>query len=79
MEILDRIAQNILNPLIYLLFALALFYFTWGLFVFLLNRDSEQEFSTGKRHMIWGLVGMAIMAGAFGIVSIIVATFNLNL
>jgi hypothetical protein len=31
----------------------------------------EQGITTGKRHMVWGIIGMAIMGAAAGIINLI--------
>jgi hypothetical protein len=75
-RLIDSIQVLILNPLIGLLFALALVMFLWGLAQFIISSDSEEGRSTGKRHMIWGIVGMFIMVGAYAIVNILSNTLN---
>lgn len=39
--------------------------------------DSEEDLKTGKRHLLWGLIGLLIMFGAQGILMIIKGTFQL--
>ena len=70
--------SNIINPIILLLFALALAYFLWGVFEFLANAENEEKKTTGKSHMIWGVIGITIMMGVFGIIHIILNTFNIT-
>ena len=75
MEVLDRfllnLANEILNPLIWLFFALAVIYFLWGVFKYIINSQSEEERKKGSQHIIWGLVGMAIMMGVYTIIEIV--------
>ena len=68
----------IINPLILLLFALALVYFLWGVLEFMVNQDNEEKRTTGKKHMVWGIVGLTIMVGVFAIMSLILRTFNIS-
>ncbi|MEK7662375.1 MAG: hypothetical protein AAB355_02700 [Patescibacteria group bacterium] len=72
---LSRVSYYILNPLIGLFFALALMYFIWGVVVFIKNTDNETEKETGKNHMIWGIIGLFIMIGVYGIIGLITGTF----
>lgn len=77
MHLLDNIKTQIVNPLIMGLFGLALLYFLWGLVEFLRNKDN----ASGKRKelydkMIYGVVGMTIMASVFGIMQIISDTIT---
>ena len=68
----------IINPLIILLFALALAYFLWGMFEFLSNQENEEKKTAGKKHMIWGIVGITIMMGVWFIMYLILDTFNIT-
>ena len=70
-ELLNRISAYIINPLIYLMFAAAFVVFIWGLVEFVIHLDNEEARATGGKHMIWGIIGMAIMSGVVGIVAII--------
>jgi uncharacterized membrane protein YidH (DUF202 family) len=67
----------IINPLIVLLFALAVAYFLYGLVEFLSNQDNEEKKTSSKSHMLYGVIGMAIMMGAFMIMDVILNTLNI--
>ena len=73
-----NVNRLIINPLIVLLFALALAYFLWGMFEFLSNQENEEKKTTGKSHMIWGIVGITIMMGVWFIMYLILDTFNIT-
>lgn len=75
---LDNVQAMIINPLIALLFAGALVYFLWGLAMMVMNADSDSARDTGKQHMLWGIVGMTIMFGVYGILNIALGTFGLS-
>jgi uncharacterized membrane protein YidH (DUF202 family) len=77
--LLQKINEIILNPVIVLLFTVALLIFFWGVFEFVRNTSDEQGRSDGQRHMLWGIIGMFIMLAAFGIIRIILATFGIPL
>jgi ABC-type thiamin/hydroxymethylpyrimidine transport system permease subunit len=62
-----RLAQVILNPVISLLFGLALVIFTWGVIQYIQNAANPEGRKQGQQHIIWGLVGMFIMVSVFGI------------
>lgn len=76
-RLIDSIEVLIINPLIGLLFALGLVVFLWGLVQFIINSDNEDGRTTGKRHMIWGIVGMFIMVGAYAIINILGNTLRI--
>lgn len=67
----------IINPLIFLLFAAAAVYFVFGLLQFVMNSSSDEARDKGKRHMVYGLIGLFIMVAVYGILNIILGTFNL--
>ena len=69
----------ILAPLMVLLFGAALFLFAWGIVEFLwgLSSGSENK-EKGKQHMLWGVIGLAIMTGAYAIIQMTLNTFNIT-
>lgn len=79
-EIILRVNQYILNPIIAFLFVLASILFVYGLVKFFLAaKEGGEDRETGKKHMVWGLVGMFIMISVFGIMRLIVNTFGIDL
>lgn len=73
---INKIGENILNPLIYLMFGVASLVFAWGVYMFLTHADNEEELKKGGWAMLWGVLGMAIMLGAKGIVAVIKGTIG---
>lgn len=73
-DLLNNISKFIINPIIFTLFSIAFVVFIWGLVQFVANLDNEEARSTGGKHMIWGLIGMAIMVSVNGIIGIIDST-----
>ncbi len=78
MEYINRFLDQIVNPIIILLFALALVYFLYGLVIFIANADSEEARDTGKSHMLWGIVGLFIMVSVYGILKIVIGTVGIS-
>ena len=75
-DLLNGIKTEIVNPAIYLLLAMAAAYFVWGVFTFVSNYEDPEAQESGKKHMIWGVIGIAIMLSAFGIMRMIAGTIN---
>jgi uncharacterized membrane protein YidH (DUF202 family) len=75
---ISNVNRLIINPIIMLLFALALVYFLYGVFQFISNGENEEAKTKGKSHMIWGIIGITIMMGVFTILNIIMKTFNIK-
>ena len=76
-QLAGDIGRVIVNPLLALIFGAGLLVFTWGLvqYLYALNVKGEQD-QDAKKHMLWGIVGMFIMAAAFTIIRIIANTIN---
>ncbi len=74
---LDQI-KVILNMVIGLLFVLVTLYFIWGIVQYVLAAGDETKIKDGKRHMIWGIIGMAVMAGAWGLARVLLDTFGVG-
>ena len=73
-----KVDALIVNPLIKLLFALAIVYFLWGVFEFMSNQDNEEKKTSGKKHMLWGIIGITIMVGVWTLLNIVLDTFNIT-
>jgi uncharacterized membrane protein YidH (DUF202 family) len=73
-----KLNRIIINPLIAFFFAVALVMFIAGIVRFVANQDKEDERTKGKKHMLWGLVGMFIMVMVFTIMRIILNTLGID-
>lgn len=79
-DLAGKLASAIINPLLALIFGAGLIVFIWGLvqYLYALNVKGEQD-QDAKKHMLWGMVGMFIMAAAFTIIKIIANTIGAKL
>lgn len=75
-NLVGAISDVIIEPLIWLIFTIATLYFLFGLVKFILSRDNQTERKKGQSHMFWGIVGMAIMVSAWGIINLIIGTLK---
>jgi hypothetical protein len=71
-----KISTEILNPLIALMFAVALMYFFYGIAVYIWNPDNEDAREKGRVGMLWGIVGMFVMVSVFGIMWFIIRSIG---
>lgn len=75
-QFLGKIIEQIVNPIILLLVAAAFITFLWGVFEFVKNAGDEGARETGRRAIMWGLIGLVVMFGAYGIINVALATFG---
>lgn len=79
LKIISKINTTIINPIIMLLFAVALVYFVWGVLQYLVAVKSDPAgIKKGASHMGWGLFGMFIMVSVFSLLKIITNTFPID-
>ena len=76
--LVQSVNRVIINPIIILLFALAVVYFIYGILQYLMSPDNEEIRQSSKKHMLWGIIGMFIMVSVFGIMNIILNTIGEN-
>lgn len=75
---LDKVVVQIVNPLILLLAACAFVAFIWGVFEFIAHAGDETKRTEGKKAIMWGLIGLVIIFGAYGIINVALGTFGVN-
>lgn len=75
-KLLQKIVDNIVEPLIVLMLAVAVIYFLWGVFQFVRNAESPEERKKGGTHMMYGVIGLFIMVSAYGIINVLLNTIR---
>lgn len=70
-KLIANIKNLILNPIIGFMFAVASVMFIYGIVEYIYGADNEDKRNAGKRHMIWGIVGIFVMVGVYGILNIL--------
>jgi len=73
---LSQLSKVVINPLIGLVFAVATVVFLYGIFQFIKTDAKDRE--EGKRKIMYGLLGMFIMFSAYGLIHVILATFDIQ-
>ena len=76
-QFINTLTTVIVNPIIRLMFALALVVFLWGVFEYIKNAGSPEDRKKGTQHIIWGLVGLFIMVSVWAILEIALNTFGI--
>ncbi len=70
----EKIISNIINPLFGLLIGIAIVVFFWGAVEFVSGADDPAKRDDGRRHLLWGIVGLSIIFGVYGIMNFIQGT-----
>lgn len=73
-----KLFELVINPVVRLLFALAIFYFAYGVFTYIRKSDDSGERLAGGRHIMWSTIGIFIMLSVWGIIAIIRSTLGIT-
>ena len=68
--LVQNINEQIIGPIILLLFVLSTVIFLWGAVDFIRNASGGEAREVGRQHMLWGILGVFIMASAWAIIQI---------
>lgn len=77
-ELLGKIALYIINPLITLGFVVAATYFFYGIAELLWKADSGSDLEKNKKNLFYGIIGLLIMFGVYGIMRLILNTLKID-
>ncbi len=77
--LLNKLNTEIISPLLYLFTALAVIYFAWGLYHYIRDAASADGRKIGNQHIMYGLIGLALMALAFTVVHLLANTLGVTL
>jgi ABC-type proline/glycine betaine transport system permease subunit len=71
-----KIAE-LLNTIIPILIVLGVVFFIWGVVQYMIGGDEEAK-KKGRDKIIYGLIGLVVIVGMWGLVRIVTNTFDLN-
>lgn len=74
--LLGKIATNIVYPFVNFFLVLATVVFLWGVIQYVIAGDSSDKTEKAKRQIVWGLIGLTVMASAWAIVGVIQKSLN---
>jgi hypothetical protein len=75
-DIANALSKFVINPLLLLIFAGGMLVFIYGIVEYMWGLTRGQNTNDGKMHMLWGLVGMFVMAAAYGILRFIASSLG---
>lgn len=68
---------QLFNAVIPVLIALGVLYFVWGVVQYVIASDEEAK-KAGRDRIIYGIIGLAVIIGVWGLVNLLRNTFGLN-
>jgi len=74
--LLCRLGQ-LFNAVVPVLIALGVLYFVWGVITYVISSDEEAK-KSGRNRIIYGIIGLAVIIGLWGLVNFLRNTFGLN-
>ena len=74
--LLCRLGQ-LMNAVVPVLIALGVLYFVWGVVQYVIASDEEAK-GAGKNRIIYGIIGLVVIIGLWGLVSVLRNTFALD-
>ncbi len=75
-QFLDPIMKNIVNPLVLLVFTIAIIVFAYGIFEMVWKGGDASAREQGRNHMLGGLIGMFVMLSAWGLIYLVSNTIK---
>jgi len=76
--LLGKIASFILNPLIVLGFVVATIFLFYGIIEMIWKSKDGSDLKENKRNVMYGVIGLFIMFSVYGILRLVLATFNIT-
>jgi hypothetical protein len=75
-DILCRI-DGLLSAVVPLIIAIGVIYFIWGVVTYVIASDEEAK-KSGRNRIIYGIIGLVVIVGMWGLVRIVGTTFGTN-
>ena len=75
-SLITIIVEDILDPVIGVLIAVAVVLFLYGVIKYIVSGDDETKRKEAKNYIIYGIVGLFVMVSVWGLVGILTGTFG---
>ena len=75
-NLIGKINEQIIAPIILLLFVLSLAIFFWGVADYIRGSGNEEVRKVGRDHLLWGIIGIFIMVSAWAIIKILLSSIG---
>jgi TRAP-type C4-dicarboxylate transport system permease small subunit len=70
-DFIGKLEVQIINPIITLLALAAFVVFVWGVVGYIQNAANDEKRAQGQQHILWGIVGLALLFGAAAIANVL--------
>ncbi len=77
-SLLNNIITFVLNPIVVLMFVVAIVVFFWGIVQFIGNSNTDDGREKGKKNILWGVVGIFIMISVYSIIKLILHSVGVS-
>ena len=74
--ILQKVVEEVFNPLYQLMVGVAVIYFFYGVFMFIVNMHDPDKKNLGKGHLLYGTIGLFIIFSVGGILGMFNSIFG---
>jgi hypothetical protein len=76
--VMGKIMSAIVVPIVLFVFGLTIILFIWGVAGMIIYRENPEKREESQRHILWGVIGIFIMVGAYGIIRLIAGTIGVS-
>ncbi len=73
-SLVTKITDNIVSPIVVVLFTVAFLVFVWGMFEMISHAEDSKARETGQQAILWSVVGTVIMVSVYGIIRLIASS-----
>ena len=77
-NLLVKITDNIIAPILGLMFLYAFVVFVWGVYRMIAEAGDSGAREKGQQNVMYGVIGMVIMLSAYGIIRLIAGTIGVD-
>lgn len=76
--LVTNLENIVFKPLVVALLTVALVVFFWGMIKYINSLGNTKDKEDGKSLMVWGIIALAVMVSVWGLVNLVISTFDLN-
>ena len=70
--------RSLISQALPIIIALAVLVLMYGILKFIMSAGEEEKREEGKKFMLWGIIGLAVMVSIWGLVNILITSASLS-